>query len=258
MNEELLTPGVPTLSDEWVRERTQHLVEEIATPSRRKKRRYVLGGVGGGVLAVAATLVGLLGPWASPAFAGWSSQPTSAASGQVSTAETACASLAANLASEPGSTASATLPPVSLTDARGPYTLTVYGITNPSLCVLGNGFSSLNEDGGTFASDAASMGGGTPVVGRSTTGRISTKQWSPAPSAPGEATVEFENSAVNSNGWAFSVVEGSVGWQVSVVTLTLSDGSSVVATVGHGIFAAWWPSQATVSSIQATGASGGS
>ena len=164
MNEELLTPGVPTLSDEWVRERTQHLVEEIATPSRRKKQRYVLGGVGGGVLAVAATLVGLLGPWASPAFAGWSSQPTSAASGQVSTAETACASLAANLASEPGSTASATLPPVSLT-TPGTVHVDVYGITNPSLCLLGNGFSSLNEDGGTFASDAASMGGGTPSSG---------------------------------------------------------------------------------------------
>jgi len=77
------------------------------------------------------------------------------------------------------------------------------------------------------------------------------KQWAAAASAPGEATVEYENSAVNSNGWEFSVVEGSIGSRVSGVTLTLSDGSSVVATVDNGIFAAWWPSQATVSLIQA-------
>ena len=258
MNEDLLTPGVPALSDEWVTERTQYLVEEIATPSLRQKRSYVLGGVGGGVVAGAAALVGLLGPWASPAFAGWSAQPTSASSGQVSTAQTACASLAANLANSPGSTASATLPPVSLTDARGPYTLIVYGTTSPTLCVLGNGFSSLNENGGTIGtSDAPSMGGGTTVVGRSTTERVSMKQWAAAASAPGEATVEYENSAVNSNGWEFSVVEGSIGSRVSEVTLTLSDGSSVVATVDNGIFAAWWPSQATVSLIQATTTSSG-
>jgi len=36
-----------------------------------------------------------------------------------------------------------------------------------------------------------------------------------AASAPGEATVEYENSAVNSNGWEFSVVEGSIGSRVS-------------------------------------------
>jgi hypothetical protein len=62
MNEELLIPGVPALSDEWITERTQHLVEEVGTPSPRRKRRAVLTGVGGGAVAVAAALVGLLGP----------------------------------------------------------------------------------------------------------------------------------------------------------------------------------------------------
>ena len=159
MNEELLTPGVPGLSDEWIAQRTQHLVEEVATPSPRRKRRLVLTGAGGGAVAVAAALVGLLGPWATPAFAGWSAQPTTPTSGQLSTAETACASLAANLASAPGSTAPSTLPPLSLSDVRGPYSLLVYGTTSPALCVLGNGFSSLHEDGATIGQSSAAQQG---------------------------------------------------------------------------------------------------
>jgi len=31
MNEEIFTPGVPTLSDDWIAQRTQHLIEEVAT-----------------------------------------------------------------------------------------------------------------------------------------------------------------------------------------------------------------------------------
>jgi len=204
MNEDLLTPGVPALSDEWVTERTQYLVEEIATPSLRQKRSYVLGGVGGGVVAVAAALVGLLGPWRlrhSPA-----GRPTNIGIfGSSQHAQTACASLAANLANSPGSTASATLPPVSLTDARGPYTLIVYGTTSPTLCVLGNGFSSLNENEERSA-------------------RVMRHQWrrhyrrrpidhgtrldetmAAAASAPGEATVEYENSAV-------TAMVGNLAW----------------------------------------------
>jgi len=211
MNEDLLTPGVPALSDEWVTERNAVSRGGDRDAVTASEAEYVLGGVGGGVVAVAARSsdswsVGvsgirrLVGP------------TTSASSGQVSTAQTACASLAANLANSPGSTASATLPPVSLTDARGPYTLIVYGTTSPTLCVLGNGFSSLNENGGTIGtSDAPSMGGGTTVVGRSTTETRLDETMGGGSLRSREATVEYENSAVNSNGWEFSVVEGSIG-----------------------------------------------
>src|SRR5580700_668062 len=109
MNEELRTPIVPALSDEWMAQRTQHLVEEVTTPSPRRRRRLVLSGVGGGAVAVTAALVGLLGPWATPAFAGWSAQPTTPSSGQLTAAEATCATLASNLATQPGSTQSATL-----------------------------------------------------------------------------------------------------------------------------------------------------
>ncbi len=256
MNEELLTPGVPTLSDEWIAQRTQHLIEEVATPSPRRHRRFLLAGVGGGTVAVAAALVGLLGPWTTPAFAGWSAQPTAPASVQLSTAESACAALAANLASQPGATASSTLPPVSLSDARGPYTLIVYGTTNPALCVVGNALSSLHENGASIGMSHSTGGAnGNTVVHQSTTENATT---SPSPTtvpAPGAAVVNIDNTTVDLGG-AFTVVEGAVGSQVTGATLLLSDGSSVVATVDNGLFAAWWPSAATVSSIQVTTTSG--
>jgi hypothetical protein len=257
MNEELFTPGVPALSDEWIAQRTQHLVEEVAIPSPGRKRRYVLTGIGGGVVAVVAALVGLLGPWASPAFAGWSAQPTAPTSGQLSVAEIACASLAANLANAPGSTASATLQPLSLSDIRGPYSLLVYGTSSPALCVLGNGVSSLHEDGATFGqSSAARKANGNTVVQQSSgTEQFVTNTSAAAPPAPGAAVVDVDNTAV-SNDQSFTVVEGSVGSQVTGATLLLSDGSSVVATVENGLFAAWWPTQATVSSIQVTTTAG--
>jgi hypothetical protein len=257
MNEELLTPGVPALSDEWIAVRTQHLVEEVTTPSPRRKRRYVLTGVGGGTIAVTAALVGLLGPWATPAFAGWSAQPTTPSSGQLSTAETACSALSVSLANAPGSTAPATLPPLSLSDVRGPYSLLVYGTTNPALCVLGNGISELHEDGATIGQSSAAQktDGNTVVQQTSGSEQFVTSPAATTSPAPGAAVVNVDNTAV-SNGQTFSVVEGSVGSQVSGATLLLSDGSSVVATVENGCFAAWWPSQATVSSIQVTTTAG--
>jgi hypothetical protein len=252
MNEELLTPGVPSLSDEWIAQRTQHLMEEVATPSPRRTRRYVLTGVGGGAVALAASLVGLLGPWATPAIAGWTAQPTSPASGQLSAAESSCASLAANLADAPGSTASATLPALSLSDVRGPYSLLVYGTTQPVLCVLGDGLSSLHEDGASYGSYNASSGAQLNKVVRQTiTVGDTTNPSSATPPAPGAAAVDI-TTTTDDNGKSFSVVEGAVGSEVSGATLELSDGSNVVTTVENGLFAAWWPGAATVSSIQVT------
>jgi hypothetical protein len=253
MNEELLIPGVPALSDEWIAARTQHLMEEVATPSPRRTRRFVLTGVGGTAAATTAVLLGLLGPWATPAFAGWSAQPTVPTSEQLSAAETSCASLATNLANAPGSTGSTALAPISLSDARGPYSLIVYGTTNPSLCVAGSGFTSLHEEGGTISIADSAVG---QSVGGSGSNGIATNRSSndSVPSAGG-AVVNLTYTA-DENGQSFTVAEGQVGSQVTGATLLVSDGSSVVATVSNGQFAAWWPGDATVSSIQVTTTAG--
>jgi hypothetical protein len=140
---------------------------------------------------------------------------------------------------------------------RGPYSLLVYGTTSPALCVLGNGVSSLHEDGAAIGqSSAARKADGNTIVQQSSgSEQFVTSPSAATPLAPGAAVVDVDNTAV-SNSQSFNVVEGSVGSQVSGATLLLSDGSSVVATVGNGLFAAWWPSQATVSSIQVTTTSG--
>jgi len=213
MNEELGTPSVPELSDEWISQRTQHLVEEVSVPSPRRTRRFVVTGVSGGAVAVAAVLVGLLGPWASPAFAGWSAQPTSPSPDQLSAAEATCASLATDLASVPGGTGSATLAPVSLSDVRGPYSLIVYGTTNPALCVVGTELSSLHENGATIGvSSTAGNADGNTVVHPSGSESVVTNPSSTTPPAPGGAVIDIDNTAVNDNGQSFSVVEGSIGF----------------------------------------------
>jgi hypothetical protein len=254
MNRALLTPGVPTLSDDWIAQRTQHLLEEVTTSSPRRRRRYAISGVGAGALALTATLVGLFGPWAAPAFAGWTAQPTSPASGQLSTATAACASLAADLASTPSSTATPTLPPLSLSDVRGPYSLLVYGTTNPVLCVLGNSLSSLTEDGTSIGSVNVQGAKLNTVVHQTITQSVATNPSTATP-APRAAVVGINNTTVD-DGIYFSVVEGEVGSQVSGATLQLSDGTNVVTTVENGLFAAWWPGPATVSSIHVTTTTG--
>jgi hypothetical protein len=117
--------------------------------------------------------------------------------------------------------------------------------------------ASLHEDGASIGQNtAAKKTDGNTVVQQSTGSEsFVTSPASATPVAPGAAAVEVDNTSIG-NGQSFNVVEGSVGSQVSGATLLLSDGSSVVATVGNGIFAAWWPSQATVSSIQVTTTSG--
>ena len=178
-------------------------------------------------VAVAASLVGLLVPWATPAFAGWSAQPTTPPSGQLSTAEAACASLATNLANVPGSTAPSTLPPVSLSDVRGPYSLLVYGTTNPDLCVLGNGISSLHEAGQAAIGMSSTVANGNTAErqhGRAPVLEYREHRHEPfvdASPAPDAAVVDISNTTVD-NGQSFWVVEGRVGSQVTGATVLLT------------------------------------
>lgn len=77
----------------------------------------------------------------------------------------------------------------------------------------------------------------------------------PAPPQAGQITLD-RLQAESANGQPYTAAEGSIGSGVSRSTLTLSDGSQVVTTVGNGLFPAWRPGSATVTSATVTSASG--
>jgi hypothetical protein len=52
------------------------------------------------------------------------------------------------------------------------------------------------------------------------------------------------------------VALGRVGAGVTAVTLVLTDGTSVQATVADGLYIAWWPGSTAVESVNYTNASG--
>jgi hypothetical protein len=142
---------------------------------------------------------------------------------------------------------------MSLSDVRGPYAWIVYGTENPSLCVSGTDLTSLHEDGGAISIGSSAS---------SSTGQHSSS-WTYSNNATSNASTPASGGAVvnltytdSLGGQEFSVAEGSVGSQVSGTSLVLSGGSTVVATVSNGLFAAWWPGPATVSSIQITATAG--
>jgi hypothetical protein len=221
-------PRIPYLSDGRLLTRQQHLVQEITVGRRHRQRRgFALGGAGLVAGGVTAALVVLAGAGAPPAFAAWRQAPTTPAPGQVAAAEGSCAARPAN--PPPGAPA---LPAnVTLTDTRGPFTLMLFGTNSISQGVL---ICMSGPDGTQF-----SITGGNQ----------------PAMPGPGQITLDHLQ-AQSANGQPYTIAEGSVGSGVSAATVTLSDGSHVVTTVGNGLFLAWWPGKATVTSATLTTASG--
>ena len=117
----------------------------------------------------------------------------------------------------------------TITDTRGPYTAAIYAGANSTRTCL---------QGDSVSIDSASSGG-TPTV-------------------PGDGQIVLNGAGSQANGNALTLVDGRVGAGVTAVTVVLSDGSSVHATVSNGWYLAWWPgtSQATHAEITtATGTS---
>jgi hypothetical protein len=232
----LQTPPVPDLDDLGLSTRQAHLVQEI-TVHRRHRRRGGLA-VGGGALVVggvATVVLVLAGPGTTNAFAAWTSSPTTPAPGQVSSAEATCEAGAAS--PPPGLPSGATQ--VSLVDTRGPFTLVLFGANTSTsgalLCVSGPSVNSSAQ----VNSQMSESFGSQPVL----------------PEA-GQIAVDRLRAESANNGQAYTVAEGSVGAGVTAATLVLSDGSDVVTTTGNGLFLAWWPGSAGVTSATVTTATG--
>ena len=210
----------------------------------------------GGVAVAAATGVAVwlfaLSSQTSTAFAGWTATPTTAAPGQVSTAESTCESRVAALPSGPPSGAQkppalglAGLQPV-LTDTRGSFTWVILANSDASAyasCISGPSLSTVS---------ATSL-----APSPSTGSDASTSSSSTPPSVPaGQVALSSSSQASTPNGDSYSFAEGRVGSGVTDATLVLSDGTHIQATVQNGWFAAWWPGDQTLSSALVTTASG--
>jgi hypothetical protein len=177
--------------------------------------------VGGLALMAGATgailaVVGF-GAGTPSAFAGWTSMPTPASPGQLESAIADCKARAPIAGL-----------PVRLTDTRGPFTFAVYADSSSSAtCISGPSFTSVSWTASTTPASVA-----TDQILLSTSHRT------------------------ERDGQAYSFAEGRTGAGVSAVKLVLDDGSDVQATVGNGLFVAWWPGSHEVKAAEVTTADG--
>jgi hypothetical protein len=231
------TPLVPTLSDFRLSTRQDHLVQELA--GRRRNRRRGGLALGGGALVASGVTTALLvvaGPGTANAFAAWTAAPTTPAPGQVSSAEATCEAAAATPPPDKAADLATDATQVSLVDTRGPFTLVLFGKNTSTtlMCVSG---PSINSSAQTNSQMRAI--GGQPVLPE-----------------PGQIAVGRLKADSANDGQAYTIAEGLVGPGVTAATLVLSDGSDIVTTTGNGLFLAWWPGSAVVTSATVTTATG--
>jgi hypothetical protein len=193
----------------------------------------------GGIVAAVVTLSG-----ATPAFAGWTASPSVAADGASTSATTACANQLASMRGGPGRV---TWTPTA-TDVRGPYVLEALASGSKSAtCLTGPSVTSVSLDSGGGSLSSSGTATGVDPGGTSSTSNY--------PS--GDAVNELTLSSLNTqNGAPFDTLEGTVSPGVTAVSLVLSDGQSLQATVGGGLVLAWWPNGSTPVSAQVTTAAG--
>jgi hypothetical protein len=117
-----------------------------------------------------------------------------------------------------------------LSDSRGPFELLFYSDSSSSfLCFWGRNSGFITLTGGSGMETAATPRSiGTPVV-------------------------PFSREA---DGSGYTMAYGYVGAQVTAVTLNLTNGTRVEATVHNGLLAAWWPSRTDIASAEVTTSGG--
>lgn len=116
----------------------------------------------------------------------------------------------------------------AVTDSRGPYTASIYAdSTSNDICLSGNGIS------------------------------MSSRSESSAPLSVPAGHIDFGGAGVrDSAGNRLTLADGRAAPDVTAVTIELSDGSSVQATVANGWYLAWWPGAATATNAEIATASG--
>lgn len=205
--------------------RTEQLDPGIITRLRAvdyRPRRHRVGkwpAVGGiGTAGVAAGLIAVfsLGSGAATAFAGWTPHPASTLPAGVDAETFACNSHLGT--------------PV-LTDVRGPYVAQIFA--DNAVCLY---TTSKTVTSASYYTRGESLPSSTEA----------------APSEVSFIEAGSEYSATNQLVLGY----GHVGAGVTSVSLQLTDGTTVQATVADGWYLAWWPGTATEKSAQINTASG--
>jgi hypothetical protein len=139
-----------------------------------------------------------------------------------------------------------------LTDTRGPLT---------ALVLHGGGATATCINGPSFTSTAATpeSGGATNtkhVLGVAAPGSHPASSVSALPPGGAGPISHATQQQLTANRQPYSFVQGQVAASVTGISLTLSDGSNVQATVAAGSFVASWPGSATATSAEVTSATG--
>jgi hypothetical protein len=229
--------------------RARHRLTPLSIPSRR-----VAVAVAALVLiaaVVVSIVMGSVGPQKQAAFAAWTPVPSLATSASTAAAKSAClqAVTSRNAPGAPIRQAALGGAPygpypktwhVAIVDVRGPYILVdVEAKTrlaiDTSLCISGGQIGPGQLLSGEVTPDSE--------LSRLQPDANGVRQWS--------------STWDGSPGPGISTVFGRVGTGIRAVTLHLKNGSTVVATIMSGYFAAWWPSNsndisATVSTESGT------
>jgi hypothetical protein len=182
-------------------------VTELIASRRVRKHPFVMG-LAAMAVALVVLIVGTGDGRPARAFAAWRAIPTPPAKGQVQAAKAAC--------HQHGTP--------TLTDTRGPFSMLIYARrTTTTICISGLP-STLNPSGriiaGGYAATPESIRSGRSAILVPQTGGV-------FPTRSGDD---------------IRIFTGQVRPDVTAVTLTLNDGSTVRATTENDWFAAWWPS----------------
>ena len=187
-------------------------------------------------LAVGAVALGvdLAGSGTPSAFAAWTATTTTPPASQLAASASSCQHQYGLTLGVLGNPAAATLPsslpPLVLTDSRGPFEMLVFsGPMGEGVCLW---------DSSEVLTIGGSNGETLPAASDDSIG------------VPG---VGFDRDGGSS---VLTYADGHAGAHVTGVTLDLADGVRVEATVQNGFYGAWWPSQSDVTAAEVTSSEG--
>jgi hypothetical protein len=210
---------------------------------RRVTPRAAIGALSGASVVGAGVVAAVLLTGATPAYAGWTAAPATSGARPPAAAASSCEASLALLPTAPHGSWT----PV-VTDVRGPYTLAVYENARiDGTCLTGPSVTAVSVYGAGGSQSVSSGGSHRRGVGVSSSDGVVDS---------GGGIERVSQGHLSSAAGPYAIIEGSVASDVSAVSLELSDGTDVQATVGGGWFLAWWPSSDAATAAQVTTPSG--